>query len=421
MWNGGASYPNHGYDFVDNDNDPMDSNGHGTHVAGTIGAIGNNGIGSTGVCWRVKLMAIRALGTTGSGTSAAIVDGINFAVDQGANVINMSLGGPESGSFESDAMEYARSHNVLIVASAGNDDENNDDPTTPAYPCNYTHDNIICVAALTQNYALASFSNFGGTSVDVGAPGVNVVSAWPGSHSTIADGLTSGWNFTNTNGSGWGYKILNIGGNTSCLVNPPNYNYSTAMYSNNMDARAWKSFNVSSVDAAVLNFYMMGDIESGDLISIHAKTGSSDPISTMTTLDSLTGTTDGYSLPFKYDLTSLMGGSLSVGFNLVTDASGVNLGANISNFEIDTLTYNTTSYNVISGTSMAAPHVAGLAAMIYAYNPNYTYRDVATSVKEGGVDIPSLYGKTTTGKSVSAIGSLIYISSPTGGAATKVP
>lgn len=421
MWDGGVTYPNHGYDFVDNDNDPMDSNGHGTHVAGTIGAVGNNGTGSTGVCWKVKLMAIRVLDTTGSGTSADIIDGMNFAVDNGAKVINMSLGGGDYGQLESDAVTYALNHNVLVVVAAGNDGTNNDGVATPIYPCNYAQDNVVCVAALTQNYSLASFSNYGPLNVDVGAPGVNIVSTWPGTNAKVTDALTAGWNFYSSTGSGWAYKSLNFGTPVSCLVNPTNYNYSTAKYSNNMDARAWKSFSVPSANVATLNLYMMTDVAAGDSISIHAKSGSTDPVPAGTMLATYSGSTDGYREPFEYDLTPFLGGQFSVGFNLLTDSSGVDLGVNFSSFSIETLTYNTTSYNVISGTSMATPHVAGLAAMIYAYNPSYTYSDVAASIKGGGVATSSLSGKTVTGKAVSAIGSLNYINKPTGVAAVKLP
>lgn len=422
MWNGGATYPNHGYNFIEGNNNPMDSNGHGTHVAGTIGAVGNNGTGSTGVCWKAKLMAVRVLGTAGSGTSADIMNGINFAVDNGAKIINLSLGSSEYDQLTSDAITNALINNVVVVAAAGNDGANNDNGSTPIYPCNYAQENVVCVAALTQNYSLASFSNYGSINVDVGAPGVNITSAWPGTHATtITDTMKTGWNFSSTTGSGWAYKSLNFGTPVSCLVNPTNYNYSTAQYANNMDARAWKSFNISSVNAAILNVYMMADVAAGDSISIHAKGGSSDPIVGGTTLGSYSGTTDGYREAFDYDLTDFVGGSVSVGFNLVTNASGTDYGTNFSDLSIDTLTYNTTTYNVISGTSMAAPHVAGLAAMIYAYNPNYNYGDVVSSIKNGGVATGALAAKTTTGKAVSAIGSLNYINTPSGVSATKLP
>lgn len=423
MWDGGMTYPNHGTNTIDSTNDPMDNNGHGTHVAATIGAVGNNGIGSTGVCWRAKLMAVRVLGTSGSGTTASVIAGINFAVDNGAKVINMSLGG--GGAFDaaySAAIDYAEANGVLVVVAAGNDGTNNE--AVPQYPCNFNQANVVCVAALTQNNSLASFSNYGTTSVDIGAPGVNIVSAWPGTVTSTSDSLTSGWNFSSTAGSPWAYKSLNFGGTaTACLVNPNNYNYSTARYANNNDARAWKAFTISSsVAAATANFYMMNDLEDGyDFVTINAKAGSGDPMSGGTILDAYTGTTDGYAEAQEADLTSYIGATVSVGFNLLTDTSNTDLGTNISHFSIDTLTLNTTSYNVISGTSMATPHAAGVAAMIFAYNPNYTYLEVANALKLGGTATASLTGKTTTGRALSAVGSLNYIKAPLGGSAAVLP
>ena len=225
MWNGGATYPNHGYNFVDNNNDPMDLNGHGTHVAGIIGAVGNNATGTTGVCWKASIMAVRALDATGSGTTANIIQGINFAVTNGAKVINMSLGG--GGAFDrlfSDAIADAQNADVVVVVAAGNDGANNDSGTTPTYPCNFTQPNLVCVAALDQSYALASFSNYGSTSVDVGAPGTNILSTWAGTKTVITDNFSTGWTKTSTTSGGWTTGTLSVGGvPTPFLVNPANY------------------------------------------------------------------------------------------------------------------------------------------------------------------------------------------------------
>ncbi|HEY1066747.1 MAG TPA: S8 family serine peptidase, partial [Pirellulales bacterium] len=186
IWDGDvASFPNGGWEYVSSSsgtNAMSDPNGHGTHVAGTIGARGNNSKGTTGVCWDAKIMGVRALDATGSGTTSRIVLGVNFAVTNGAKVINLSVGGSSYDSAFSSAITNARDNGVIIVAAAGNDGTNNDASGTPTYPCNYTQDNVICVAALTQGYGLASFSNYGSTSVDVGAPGVNIASSWPGTH-----------------------------------------------------------------------------------------------------------------------------------------------------------------------------------------------------------------------------------------------
>jgi thermitase len=180
MWNGGSGFPHHGHDFADNDNDPMDPSGHGTHVAGIIGAVGNNGTGTTGVCQRARIMAVRVLDTTGSVTTLVAVQGIAFAVTHGARVINMSFSGQFFDQLFSDAVTNAQNSDVVVVVVAGNEANDNDAAGSTRYPCNFTQTNLVCVAALDQNFALATFSNWGATSVDVGAPGTNILSTWAG-------------------------------------------------------------------------------------------------------------------------------------------------------------------------------------------------------------------------------------------------
>lgn len=422
MWNGGGSYPNHGYDFVSNDDDPMDLNGHGTHVAGTIGAHGNNGTGTTGVCWRSTLMAIRVLDTTGAGTTAQLVSGINFAVTNGAKVINLSLGGGPFDNALNAAINNAQANSAIIVIAAGNDNNNNDG--SPSYPCSYPQTNIICVAALSQNYSLASFSNYGATSVDVGAPGVNILSAWPGTHTKTLPALNSGWDLSTYTGSRWGYTTASFDGVAeNILALPHNYDYGGSnKYSNNSDSQIWRTFNLSSVDAAVLKFYMVVDTQaSNDLLGIYAKSGSTTPMSAGTKLDEVSGSSSGAAEEYEYDLDAFRGGNMTFGFKLTSDGSITDNGVAVAEMSLETLVLGNNTYNVISGTSMAAPNVAGLAAMIMAYNPSYFYSDVVTSIKNGGVTTASLAGKTATGKAVSGIGSLNYIATPVGGSAVIVP
>jgi len=165
-----------GYDFANNDSNPMDDNGHGTHVSGTIGAIGDNGIGVAGVDWHVKIMALKFLDSSGSGYLSNAVRALNYAVANGAKVINNSYAGGGYDAAMATAINNARNHGVIIVAAAGNDGTNND--TSPVYPASYTADNVISVAATDRYDHLANFSNYG-QSVDIAAPGVSIYSTLP--------------------------------------------------------------------------------------------------------------------------------------------------------------------------------------------------------------------------------------------------
>ena len=173
-----------GWDFHDNDNTPNDGNGHGTHVAGTIGAVGNNNSGIAGVNWEVSILPLRFLGDDGSGWTSDAVAAVNYATmlkrDFGINVAatNNSWGGGGYSRTLDRAIESANDQGIMFVAAAGNQGSNND--TNPSYPTNYDAPNVISVAALNRNDNLASFSNYGTTTVDVGAPGVSIYSTLPG-------------------------------------------------------------------------------------------------------------------------------------------------------------------------------------------------------------------------------------------------
>lgn len=162
-----------GINAITNSGNPMDDHGHGTHCAGTIGASANGSGQHVGVAWSVKLMACKFLSSSG-GTSSDAIKCINFAVSKGARILSNSWGGGGFSQALSDAIAAARDNNVLFIAAAGNDSMNTD--TSPHYPSSYPLDNIISVAALDRQDKLASFSNYGLTSVDLGAPGVSIFS-----------------------------------------------------------------------------------------------------------------------------------------------------------------------------------------------------------------------------------------------------
>lgn len=415
MWDGTADgFPNHGYDTYDNDNDPKDEHGHGTHVAGTIGAVGNNNTGVTGVCWKVQLMALKVFGATGSASSSSVSDGINWAVAHGANVINMSLGGAGLDPVLRDAVSDASDAGVVVICAAGNDGTNND--TTPMYPCNYHFDHTICVAALSQSYGMASFSNYGANSVDVGAPGLNIVSAWPTTGTIVMDNL-AGWATNSNTASMWTPSAVDVFDTISI---PANWNGSRK-YVNNTTATTYKTFSMMGAKDVRLQFAFLFNLASGDLINLFVEPSAGDP-SGGAPYDFYTGGTGFYSYLYGYNLNDVCLNSVcTIGFQLKADGSLVDTGALFYDIAVTGYVDGTDGYNVISGTSMAAPHVAGLAALVRTYNSTYTALEVVNAIKYGGNSVSALSGKTTTGRAVNALGAVSYIQAPKNLAAVYVP
>ena len=177
----------HGYDFYNNDGNPIDDNNHGTHVSGTIGAVGNNNLGVVGVNWNVTIVAIKFLGAGGSGSTAGAIASVNYATALrnlyvssggalGANIVltSNSWGGGGFSTALQDAIDASGAAGMLFVAAAGNNGANND--SSPFYPASYTSANVISVAATDSTDRYASFSNWGATTVDLAAPGVSILS-----------------------------------------------------------------------------------------------------------------------------------------------------------------------------------------------------------------------------------------------------
>jgi subtilisin family serine protease len=135
----------YGFDAYSNDGDPMDGNGHGTHCSGTIGGVGNNGVGVVGVAWGVKLMGCKFLSDSGSGTDSDAIRCIDYARGKGAKILSNSWGGGGASTSVEAAIERCRAAGVLFVAAAGNESNNND--RNPAYPASFTTDNIVIYLA----------------------------------------------------------------------------------------------------------------------------------------------------------------------------------------------------------------------------------------------------------------------------------
>ena len=166
----------HGINAIGGTGSPEDDQGHGTHLSGIVGAVGNNGKGSVGVAWKVKIMPLKFIDSTGSGSTSDAIECIDYAIEHGANVINASWGNIGQSFFLERAVRRARNAGVVFVTAAGNNSDDIED--VPNFPASYTFDNILSVCATTERDGLVSFSNYGAVSVDLGAPGSTIYSTF---------------------------------------------------------------------------------------------------------------------------------------------------------------------------------------------------------------------------------------------------
>jgi subtilisin family serine protease len=420
-----------------------DDNGHGTHVMGTIAAVGNNGIGSVGVCWQADVMAVKAISSNGEGSTADVATGIRWAVDNGAKVLNMSLGVYGADPAVQSAVTYAQGLGVVIVAAASNDGLNNDEET--AFPCSAPNDNVVCVAALDQSYGLADFSNFGKQTVDVGAPGVNVLSTWPFREIVTSVSTATGWT---TSGAGFvqafnANSFFNcgsapcFGGGFLAFPGTWNWNQGASSYYPDLNTDQVTRTIDKSTDSDFASYpsagdqltvrgyltYSMGGGGTPDAMMFRARQGNAqDPFSVacpsctesqwqaagiysrvqFSGQDSLWRQgLQLYELPIAADCLA-SGGQCTIGFKPSNPSGSTGNGFIFGEADHVQKKALDNQYMILNGTSMAAPHVAGLAALIWAENPSYTYRDVVSALRGSGLPQQALEGKTSTGRSVDA-------------------
>lgn len=178
----------HGYDFVNNDADPIDDQGHGSHCAGTIGAVHDNGEGVAGVMGHVQMMPLKFLSASGSGSTEGAIKAIEYATMMNVDIMSNSWGGGGYSEALKEAIEHARDKGIYFIAAAGNSNTDNDQ--SPHYPSNYEVDNVISVAAHTAQDTQASFSCYGKRTVHVEAPGHNIMSTVPGNKYAVYSGTS---------------------------------------------------------------------------------------------------------------------------------------------------------------------------------------------------------------------------------------
>ncbi len=398
IWTGPSG--EHGKDFVDNDNDPRDLQLHGTHVAGTIAAVGNNATGITGVTQRAKIMGVRVLNAQGSGTLQGILDGFEYAGAMGARVANASLGGGgDAQSAQAYGQVVGRHPNTLYVVAAGNEANNNDGgaPANARYPCNAPGANLICVAATDNKDALASFSNFGITQVDLGAPGVDTLSTVPARQTVFADGFEDAGSFASTwtTQGTWARSSESSASGSFGLNDSPG-----ELYADESTTLAFTqdTVNLAGKDACTMKFKLRLDTErDGDTLFDKFHVVTAPPGGNFTPIRTLGGTTNGGYATVDVPLLST---SVHVGFALETDEFVQDDGAVVDDLVVSCIstTYGTNDYGYSSGTSMASPHVAGAATLIIGSRPGATVAQVRDWLLNSGDSIPALAGKTVTGK-----------------------
>lgn len=410
----------HGADFVGNngespttDGNPTDedllSGGHGVHTAGTIGAQGNNGIGITGVAQNIRIMPLRvcsrfpSLEDSRCPVSSQIA-AINYAAAKGAKVANMSLGGTSSSQAQVNALAAAKE--TLFVISAGNDAVNND--SVHHYPCDYTPqtqasppvpgavDNIVCVAATDQADGLASFSDWGSTSVDLGAPGTQILSTYPFTtpfEDTFAvDDFASRWPATGANG---GFQRTNESplasfGMTDVIGDP---------VANTIRETTSAAVTVPPNGGCKLNQTRRVVLSSGEHYRYSVLLNGVEQGPTVFE----PGSTSASGLERRFlelPATFNGGGSVEVRFRFTagsSPAAGTGVWLDDISIVCSQAVGQASGYEFLQGTSMAAPHVTGAAGLLFSLKPTASVTEVRSALIQSADPTPSLNGKTVSG------------------------
>ncbi len=396
-----------GWDFANNDNDPSDvsrglvGDGHGTHVAGIIGAASNNAQGISGILWHTQIMPLLVSPDGSELLSDNIVSAIEYAVDNGAKIINCSFGGPNYSSFEYDVIDYANKHGVLLICAAGNEGQNND--LIGTYPANYDLPNVIAVAATDEKDHLPSYSNYGKNTVDIAAPGGNsfldnIFSSVPPEREIIFyEDFSNGydrWFSVGVNES-WSFVYDYLFHSIVATDSLNNYHANESSYLtllSPLDCRDYKGL--------VLDFKIYSDLEDGyDFCYLES---SKDNVS-WDRLYEITGKSFGISDEYV-DLSMLDLSQFFLSFHLVTDYSENYQGVKIDDLELSGIPnrFSGDEFDFMAGTSMATPVVSGVAGLVWSHNPNLSHLQVKGILMASVDSLYELSDKVLSGGRINA-------------------
>jgi subtilisin family serine protease len=406
-----------GYDFVDDDNDPMDANGHGTYVAGTIGAVGNNNVGVTGICWTASLMILRAFDAFGYATTDKIISAMAYARTNGAKIINASYTGSGFSQAESEEISNLNTAGILLIAAAGNEAADND--VVPSYPASYGLPNIIAVAATDEPDHLAPFSNYGRNSVHVAAPGTDIYGTQPGRQTVFSDNFDDGNIVDWTVDAPWGVSTNGYGGTGYSLSESPGGAYANNV---NVSARPTNPIDLSGRTGTKLTFILKGASLGGDLLyvetSVDAVSWVNRPVLVVDAAynetifeNGISGTTRDW-----VDATAdfgLLDGKSTAYFRFRFRSNGT---GTADGFQIDDVVLSAAGvqnvYQFVGGTSISAPHVTGLAALVQAHTLALTHLQVKARLLNCVDRVGDLADKVSTRGRINASNSLENLPAP---------
>ncbi len=429
----------HGWDFFDEDADPSDENGHGTLVASQIAAPAGNGVGVAGVAPTARVMALRILDDFGFSRPASALDLIRattYAAETGARVVNLSLGGGAFSRAELDQFVWLDTRGVLAVIAAGNggsDGLGDDNDITPVYPASYDVPNIVSVAALDRSGRLTSFSNFGSDSVDLAAPGLDIVGAGLSREVVFVedfedfDRVAASWStlqfcdpcppwaiYEDDFGNAWATDSFGTDDQPFAFYPPGTDSWFLSPWIRlpavgpRLDFRVWWDLAAFSDIAGVAVSTESGDPPPGTSFELLGAV-----VGTASSLPPEVGASAGTVL--SGDLSPYAGQDVRLRFRIVSDGIFEADGIYIDDVVVSGVAHDSSGevpFQTLSGTSFAAPLVAGVATLLMSQQPSLTHRQIIERMLAAARPVPALAGLVRTGGRLDAEQALVLVPEP---------